>query len=200
MNHGLDRQLQRAKEAFDLLDGFLPDELKGRFGKVEKRGVGDPHLFPDPPKPPVYAKLRVVPNERNVPESFWNTSWCFYVVGVGPVRVADDLLPLCEDESCVAHVMFQIPHGVAACGKGVHLAPVKRILEETVRKLEPHFAARRMPKRDGEKSFLIRLYKGSPTYQSSGGFPPPEELARDLAALIAHTYPAFVDYAKAATR
>lgn len=200
MGKNFEIELQRAREVFDLLDAALPKELRGLFGKGENKGRIDPHLFPDPPKPAVFAKLRVLPNRRNVPEKFWDPAWCFYEVGVG-VRTASDWSALRNNHMSVAHVMFFQAQGNKECGQGVHTTAVKRILADACVNLKAlGFQDASYPTPKGEYSFLARLYKGSSAYQSSGHFPPPDEIARDLALLIAHTYPAFVDYAKSASR
>lgn len=185
MNQEVDKELQRANEVFVLLEGCLPNGLKGKFDKVKN----DPSPFPK--QRPTCAHLRILPTIREVPEKFWDSTWCFYQLSVGS-----------ELAGSVACVDFRHAPGNAECGHGEHSAAVSRILAATALRLKAQGFETHTPETSKGKPYfrLRRLYKGSPAYRSFGHFPPPEDLARDLAALIAHTYPAFVDYAESTTR
>jgi hypothetical protein len=185
----LRNQLQRAMEAYDLLEQTLPLPFKGQFTKVRKDATG----FPDkPPGRELYAKLRVMPTTRDVPEFFWSTSWCFYVIGVGRLDASYDRFPISETTD--GHVMFQMPHGLGACGKGKHQAEVDRILRNAMQVLGSDWVYRVVPKKDGDKAFLIKSYRPDAGYPADQGMPAASLLAQDLADLIDATYPEFLKY------
>lgn len=184
----LRNQLQRAIEAYDLLDSTLPLPLKGQFSMVRD----DPTAFPDDsPRGPLYAKLRVMPKKRDVPESFWSTTWCFYVIGVGRLEADYKRFPV--DEPTDGHVMFQMPHGVGTCGKGKHEAEVDRILHNARQTLGSDWRYYEVPKKAGKKVFLIKPYRPG-EYPAEAGMPTASALAQDLADLINATYPEFLKY------
>jgi len=177
-------KLQRASEVFDILEQTLPLNLKGQFVKVQK----DPHGFPD--AKPIYGKLRIMPDNKNVPKTFWHQKWCFYVVGVGRIGADYKRFPL--NIACDAHVMFQMPHGDKGCGKGQHEEAVEDVLTSAKNSLGTDWEFCSVPKKDGPKHFLVKPYLPAGNYPRDGHLPTASVLAQDLAALINATYPAFL--------
>ena len=156
MNQEADKELQRANEVFVLLEGCLPNGLKGKFDKVKN----DPSPFPK--QRPTCAHLRILPTIREVPEKFWDSTWCFYQLSVGS-----------ELAGSVACVDFRHAPGNAECGHGEHSAAVSRTLAATAlrvnvgRKVRRGHGCDRAVQKCGifmNNEACIALWKTGPTY------------------------------------
>jgi hypothetical protein len=171
--------IQSALEAWRVCQAQLSTQLNDEFVPA----TGDPQPFTKHERRLSIIRLRILPRTK-VPPRFWSSSHCFYELGVGQY----DNAPL-----ILGGVSFLQFSSQKVCGAGHYASEVWAILRSTQQLRSEDFQTGNTSGGGALMPSLSTRYRANSHQRSF----PVETAGKDLAWLIAQTFPRFQQLAHA---